>query len=189
MPAVYRKRRFVAISPSTADALVAIGVDRERIDVIECGVDIPPGPVPQKSAEPLFVSLNRLVPHKRIDLLLDAWERAGAAIPGRLIVAGDGPELEAVRRQASSIPKVEVVGRVSDQQKLELLGRAWAVLSTSHHEGWGLSMIEAATWAPQRWRSTPRASGTPSSTGRPGSWSGPQSRSSSGRSPRRWSAS
>ncbi len=145
MPAVYRRRRFVAISSSTAEALVAIGIDRERIDVIECGVDIPPGPAPQKAAEPLFVSLNRLVPHKRIDLLLEAWERAGAAIPGRLVVAGDGPELEALRLQASSIPRVDVVGRVSDEEKSDLLGRAWAALSTSHHEGWGLSMLEAAT--------------------------------------------
>ena len=144
VPAVYRKRRFVAISHSTADALVDIGVDRERIDVIECGIDVPAGPLPEKSAEPLFVSLNRLVPHKRIDLLLDSWAMAGAAIPGRLVVAGDGPELGALRRQASSIPQVDILGRVSDEEKLDLLRRAWAVVSTSHHEGWGLSILEAA---------------------------------------------
>ncbi len=144
MPWVYRERPFVAISPSTADALVDIGVRRDRIDVIECGVDVSDGTLPQKSAEPLFVSLNRLVPHKRIHLLLEAWETAGAAINGQLVVAGDGPELSALRRQASSIPRVEVIGRVSDTTKSDLLGRAWAVVSTSHHEGWGLSMLEGA---------------------------------------------
>jgi len=144
MPVVYRRRRFVAISHSTADGLADIGVDRERIDVIECGVDIPRQPWPEKSADPLFVSLNRLVPHKRIDLLLDAWGKAGAAMPGRLVVAGDGPELGTIRRKASSIPRVDVLGRVSDEEKLALLGRAWAVVSTSRHEGWGLSILEAA---------------------------------------------
>ena len=144
MPAVYRKRRFVAISSSTAHALVEIGVRRDQINVIECGVDTNVGSPPQKSDEPPFVSLNRLVPHKRIHLLLEAWETAGAAINGQPVVAGDGPELKALRRQASSIPRVEVIGRVSDDAKRDLLGRAWAVVSTSHHEGWGLSMLEGA---------------------------------------------
>ena len=104
MPVVYRNRRFVAISSSTADALAAIGVPRQHINMIEPGVDLHSGLPPKKSAEPLFVSLNRLVPHKRIDLLLKGWEIAGAATSGRLIVAGDGPELDALRQQASSIP-------------------------------------------------------------------------------------
>jgi glycosyltransferase involved in cell wall biosynthesis/SAM-dependent methyltransferase len=144
MPALYRRRPFVAISSSTADGLVRLGVERERIDVIECGVDIPGRSAHQKSVEPLFVSLNRLVPHKRIGLLLDAWERAGAAISGRLVIAGDGPELDALRKRASRLPGVEVLGRISEEAKEELLAEAWAVLSAAHHEGWGLSILEAA---------------------------------------------
>ena len=88
MPAAYRKRVFIAVSRSTAEALRGIGVAGNRIEVIESGVDIPLGPMPPKASEPLFLSLSRLVPHKRLDLLLRAWALAAPALGGRLVVAG-----------------------------------------------------------------------------------------------------
>ena len=39
---------------------------------------------------------------------------------------------------------VEVLGRVSEEDKNDLLARAWAIVSTTHHEGWGMSIMEAA---------------------------------------------
>jgi glycosyltransferase involved in cell wall biosynthesis len=144
MPAVYRNRLFVAVSDSTARELWAIGVPLSHIRVIESGVDEPPPPDRPRSAHPLFLSLNRLVPHKRTDLLLRSWEIASQKVPGKLVIAGDGPELAALRAQASSIPRVEVVGRISEERKHRLLAEAWAIVSTSHHEGWGMSVMEAA---------------------------------------------
>jgi len=146
MPAVYRRRPFVAISQSTSEALEAIGVRQEQISLIESGVDIPKGRLPEKSQEPLFLSLNRVVPHKRIGLLVDAWRVAGPKIGGKLVIAGDGPALSGVRRAAASVPGVEVAGRISEEAKRDLLGRSWAVLSASHHEGWGMSITEAASF-------------------------------------------
>ena len=144
MPVVYRNRTFVAISNSTADDLVAIGVPRDHIRVIESGVDLPETSSLTRSEEPLFLSLNRLVPHKRVDLLLDAWEIASREIPGRLVIAGDGPELNRLRAKAAGIPRVEVMGRVSEETKDRLLAESWAVLSAAHHEGWGMSIMEGA---------------------------------------------
>jgi glycosyltransferase involved in cell wall biosynthesis len=144
MPAVYRKRLFVAVSQSTASALRQIGVTNDHIRVVESGVDVPTAtPVP-KSDDPLFVSMNRLVPHTRLDALLESWRIAARSLAGRLVLAGDGPELDHLRRLASSMPRVDVLGRVSNEQKQELLARAWAVVSTSHHEGWGMSLMEGA---------------------------------------------
>jgi glycosyltransferase involved in cell wall biosynthesis len=145
MPVVYRRTRYSAVSTSTLEGLVDIGVRREAISVIESGVDIPPGPLPPKAERPLFLSVNRLVPHKRIELLLRAWAITGAGLPGgRLVIAGDGPELAALRRQAASIPGAEILGRISEDQKQDLLASAWAVVTTAHHEGWGMSIMEAA---------------------------------------------
>lgn len=144
MPLVYRNRRFVAISPSTAQSLRAIGVRPDSITVIESGVDTPPCPGRARSSEPLFLSLNRLVPHKRINLILEAWELAQTRIPGRLVVAGDGPLLDDVRRQARSMARVDVLGRVDEAEKDDLLAGAWAVVSAAHHEGWGMSVLEGA---------------------------------------------
>jgi glycosyltransferase involved in cell wall biosynthesis len=146
MPLVYRNRRYVAISRSTAVSLAEIGVRPESITVIESGVESPPGVASPRSTEPLLLSLNRLVPHKRIDLLLKAWARVHTLIPGRLVIAGDGPLLEDVRRQARTIPRVDVLGRVDEAEKADLLARAWVVLSSAHHEGWGMSVLEGATF-------------------------------------------
>jgi glycosyltransferase involved in cell wall biosynthesis len=144
MPAIYRNRLFVAVSNSTADDLHSIGVPRSHIRIIESGVDPAPASQAERADEPLFVSLNRLVPHKRVDLLLRAWDQAAGRIPGRLLVLGDGPELGNLRKMAESIPRVEVTGRVSEEVKNRLLAQAWAVVSTAHHEGWGMSIMEAA---------------------------------------------
>jgi glycosyltransferase involved in cell wall biosynthesis len=144
MPAVYRKRTFIAVSPSTAGALQQIGVDEDRIRVVESGVDIPTGDLPPKSGEPLFLSLSRLVPHKRIELILQAWELASQKIDGTLVIAGDGPGLAALREQASSIPRAHVVGRVDEQEKRRLLSESWSLVSAAHHEGWGMSLMEGA---------------------------------------------
>jgi glycosyltransferase involved in cell wall biosynthesis len=144
MPIVYHHRTFVAISQSTADDLCAIGIPKDHIRIIVSGVDVPVAAPAGKTTEPLFVSLNRLVPHKRVDLLLSAWELVAKEIPGRLVIAGDGPELEHIQKLAADIPRVEVIGRVSEDVKQQLLSEAWFVLSAAHHEGWGMSVMEAA---------------------------------------------
>ena len=144
MPKVYRNTIFVAISQSTAADLEEIGVDPANIRVIEPGIDLSVECAPTKSVDPLYLSLNRLVPHKRIDLLLKAWELASERIPGRLVVAGDGPELANLSQMASRIPRTQVVGRVTEEEKIQLLGESWMLVTVSHHEGWGLSVLEAA---------------------------------------------
>jgi glycosyltransferase involved in cell wall biosynthesis/SAM-dependent methyltransferase len=144
MPLVYRHRLFVAVSPSTAESLRGIGVGPDRIRVVEPGVDAPSGPELDETPEPLFVALSRLVPHKRVDLLLEAWRLAQPATGGRLVVAGSGPGLDDLRAQAATIPGAEVVGRVDDETKHRLLGQAWFLVHCAAHEGWGMSILEAA---------------------------------------------
>lgn len=144
MPRLYRGHIFVAVSRSTADALEAIGVDAARIRVIEPGVDVPPGATWTESDEPLFISLSRLVPHKRVSVLLEAWRLAQPTLGGRFVVAGDGPEFGALRDRAASIPGADVVGHIGEAEKSSLLARAWLLVHGASHEGWGLSILEAA---------------------------------------------
>jgi glycosyltransferase involved in cell wall biosynthesis len=144
IPAVYRRRLFVAVSSSTAHALEDLGVNADQIRIIESGVDLPAGPGVAKSAEPLFVALTRLVPHKRVHLLLEAWRKVGPVVGGRFVVIGDGPELGSLRRMAADIPGVALTGWVDEAEKWRLLGEAWFLVNASHHEGWGIAIMEAA---------------------------------------------
>jgi glycosyltransferase involved in cell wall biosynthesis len=83
------------------------------------------------------------VPHKRIDLLLDLWKRVQPETGGTLAIAGDSPELDRLRRPAAS--EVQLLGYVSEERKHELLGKAWLLVNSSMHEGWGTAVMEAAT--------------------------------------------
>jgi glycosyltransferase involved in cell wall biosynthesis len=49
-----------------------------------------------------------------------------------------------LEKLAATVPRAQLLGRVSDQRKHELLSSAWFLLSASHHEGWGISVLEAA---------------------------------------------
>jgi glycosyltransferase involved in cell wall biosynthesis len=139
MPRLYRT--FLAVSPSTAASLHDIGVPADRIHVLPEGVDIPTrGPRP--AAEPRFLVLGRLVPHKRVDLVLRAWNHVRPRVGGTLVIAGDGPERSALEAQAG--PGVEFLGTISEAEKAQELASAWLLVHGASHEGWGLVLMEAA---------------------------------------------
>ena len=148
IPWVYRKVPFEAISESTADDLVARGIDRSRIEVIYCGIDSKRF-TPDASARapsPVFAYLGRLKRYKAVDLVLRGFARAN--IPGTTLeVAGAGdyrPELERLATSLDLGDRVKFLGRISEADKLRLLRRAWALVFTSPKEGWGITNLEAA---------------------------------------------
>jgi glycosyltransferase involved in cell wall biosynthesis len=133
---------FVANSASTASALAHIGVEPGRIHVVHPGVDPPVVSGLPRDDQPLFVCAGRLMPHKRVDLLLRVWERVQPVVGGRLIVIGDGPERASLEAMAGD--GVEFVGRVDETTKWRLLGEAWGLMHSAQHEGWGIVITEAA---------------------------------------------
>ncbi|MCQ4084750.1 glycosyltransferase family 4 protein [Streptomyces sp. RB6PN25] len=141
MPRAHSGNLFVAVSPSTADALEEIGVARDRIRVITNGVEDATAIAPEAPA-PLFLALGRLADYKRIDLLLRLWERVRRVTAGTLVIAGDGPERQRLEQLAG--PGVRFTGRISEADKHRLLCEAWLLLHPAQVEGWGLVITEAA---------------------------------------------
>jgi hypothetical protein len=153
MPLVYRNCLYIALSASTADGLAELGVDDRRIRVVPAGVEPAEEDVLTAAAaradadpdrEPLFLALGRLMPQKRYDLLLELWEQVRPVLGGRLVIAGDGPELARLRGMAGR--DAEVLGEISHDEKLRLLADADLFLHPAMHEGWGLVILEAATY-------------------------------------------
>jgi len=144
MPAVYGHSLFLAVSESTRRALTTIGVPETRIRVMTEGVDVSGVTTrgEDRSPTPLFVVLGRLVPHKRVDLLLRAWRVVQPIVGGELVVIGDGPERRSLERLDG--PGVTFAGHVSDAEKWRLLRRAWMLVHGALHEGWGIAVVEAA---------------------------------------------
>ena len=83
-----------------------------------------------------YLTVGRLVPGKRTELLVEACNRLGR----RLMVAGGGPELDRLRALAG--PTVEILGRVSDERLEQLYGNARAFLFAAD-EDFGIATVEA----------------------------------------------
>lgn len=83
-----------------------------------------------------FLIVSRMLPYKRIDLAIEACNRLGKP----LYIAGDGPER--LRLEAMAGPTIRFLGRVSDAEKRELLGRCQALILPGE-EDFGLTPLEA----------------------------------------------
>lgn len=151
IPAVYRETPFHAVSRSTAADLARRGIDRPRIEVIYGAVDhsrYRPDPATPPFDRPTLLYVGRLRRYKGMDVILRALARMRA--PGgqaRLVVAGKGDDrdrLETVAETEGVSDRVEFVGYVSEDRKVELMRRAWVNVYPSPKEGWGLTNLEAA---------------------------------------------
>ena len=150
-PPLYRRSRIVTLSESSRDDMLAQLRPRpERIDVVPPGIDprFTPG---EESATPLVVAVGRLVPSKHVDRLVRAVAHARRTVPDlRLVVVGEGYErllVEATVEDVGGESWVDLPGRVDDDELVELYRRAWVLASASSHEGWGMSITEAAACA------------------------------------------
>lgn len=138
----YRDVPTMAVSASTRDALQAFGI--RDVTVVPEGIE-PPALVelPAKEERPTIVWCARHVPYKRPLDLVEAATRLQQTIPDLQVwMIGGGPLLEQVRKAAPA--GVEVLGRVSEDEKLDRMARAHVHVATSLREGWGLVVSEAA---------------------------------------------
>ena len=140
MPWAYRNGLTVTVSPSSKQSLVGIGVHPDRIRVLPPAATLEPVDT-TRSATPVFVALGRLTLHKRVDLLLEMWERVRPVTGGELVIIGDGPERPRLEGLAGD--SVRFVGNVDERTKASLLASSWALVHAASHEGWGLVITEA----------------------------------------------
>lgn len=83
-----------------------------------------------------YLFLGRLVPYRRLDLAVEAFNRLG--LP--LLVVGEGRDRRALERLAR--PNVRFLGRVSDGERKRLLSRCRAFLWPGE-EDFGIAPLEA----------------------------------------------
>jgi glycosyltransferase involved in cell wall biosynthesis len=146
--AIYKDRPIAAVSPSTRQELRRRLKFRGPIHIVPNGNSTTPEVRSPRDPDPTITVVTRLVPHKRVDVLLAQLAVTAATEPKlRVDIVGDGPERTRLITLAAELGLGEVVtfhGFQPDEVRDELLRRAWLTMSTSHHEGWGLSIIEAA---------------------------------------------
>lgn len=149
MPLVYRRKTFVAVSESTREELARIGVDPSRVPVVHNGLDHTAyRPIAKKSRSPRFLYVGRLKRHKRVDVLIEMCGRLAREVPDLVLdIVGSGDDEERLRDLVADRGLARVVrfhGFTSHALKVGFYSQAWALLTATDREGWGLSIIEAA---------------------------------------------
>ncbi|HEY4002615.1 MAG TPA: glycosyltransferase family 4 protein [Candidatus Xenobia bacterium] len=92
---------------------------------------------PGEAREGLYVTCSRMVPYKKIDLIVEAF----TAMPDRqLVVLGDGPDMARIRRGAG--PNVRFEGQVDRKALRGWLRRARAFVFAAL-EDFGIVVVEA----------------------------------------------
>ncbi len=114
---VYRRSSTVIHPPVDVDAFDQYAENPEKADY--------------------YITVCRLVPYKRVDLIVDAF----AQTPNRrLIVIGEGENLASWKKSAPS--NVEFLGHQPDSSMRELLAKAKAFVYAAE-EDFGISVVEA----------------------------------------------
>ena len=137
-----------------ADRFVRAGLPRERAFVAPNSLDVsaiteharPPATAGDRAGRNRLLTVGRLVPEKRVDLLVRAFAiaRDRFAAPQRLTIIGDGPERPALEQLAAALGVTDLVdfaGAIYDPAVLAPhFNAAWAMVSPG---GIGLAAVQS----------------------------------------------
>ena len=143
-----------------ANQIRCVGKNQARKMILAYGIDpknivIAPIPTKDKSMMPLwhrprvpvFVFLGRLHKERSVELWVQtAQEIFSVRNDVHFLIIGDGPERENFQSGLSNIPvnQVSFVGKLPNEEALELMAKSSVLLSTAPFESFGMAMVEAA---------------------------------------------
>lgn len=134
--------RIIAVTNFSRSKMVEAGLPEEQVVVKPNFVYPDPGEGLGLRDYALFV--GRLSPEKRVSVLLTAWSRLQEPIP--LLIAGGGPEREALEAQAQSygLTTVRFLGQIPRVETLAAIQAArFLVFPSEWYEGFPVTICEA----------------------------------------------
>jgi glycosyltransferase involved in cell wall biosynthesis len=89
--------------------------------------------------EDFYLAASRLVPYKRMAMIAEAF----VGMPDkRLVMIGDGPELDRIRTLTQGAPNIQILGHQPWEVLVDYMGRARAFLFAAE-EDFGITPVEA----------------------------------------------
>lgn len=148
-------QRLCARVPQKAYAFSRLHAARAEAIGCPAPVTILPGeyagsayPAHPAAAPPTLVYAGRLIPEKRVSLLVDAFALLVAQRPEvRLTIFGRGPEQAAIEAQIARLGLGEAIRRPGFVPEAEIeaaMAGAAAIVQPSEREGYGMVVVEAA---------------------------------------------
>lgn len=148
----YRKVPFLTVSDSTKNELVEWGIPQTQITVIHNGVTFPIKKTQHsKEKTKTVIFLGALTADKGIFAALETFAFLQKREPNwQFWVVGKGEPrfVDKLKKFAATLDiskNTTFWGYVSDEKKFELLQKAHILFSPSVREGWGLTILEAAS--------------------------------------------
>ena len=145
----YGKTNFVTISRTSYRDLIKLGIKEERINIINPGVNGELFIPLKKTDYPSIVYYGGMRPYKRPGEVLYLLKELLNYFSGvRLKVLGDGPSRPGLNKLCDELginKNVEFTGRISDSEVSKIVASSWLNIHSSVTEGWGISIIEAAS--------------------------------------------
>lgn len=149
-PPLYRRTPVVTLSESSRREIESV-MGLRRVEVVPPGVDARFTPGPGRASAPTVLAVGRLVPVKRLPLLVDVLAHVRRRLPDlRGVIVGEGyarPDVEAAVRRVGGEEWIELVGHCSVDELVAHYRRAWLLASVSRREGWGMTVTEAGACA------------------------------------------
>lgn len=144
--------QVVTVSQSTKLDLQRYGFRHDRIDVVSEGISLVPHDdirSLERSNTSTLLSLGNVRKMKRTLDIVKAFEIIKEDVPGaQLVIAGDasdgyGHKVMRYISRSKYAGDIQVLGRVSQEEKISLMQSSHALAVTSIKEGWGLVVTEA----------------------------------------------
>ena len=140
----YRDVLVLTVSESSKESLIEYGL--RNINVIPEGSDchVAGRQLAEKENPPALIFVGRLARNKRPEHAIEAYRIVKRSFPEiKMWIVGSGPLIDELKARECS--DVHFFGRVSDEEKVDLIAKASLLLVTSVREGWGLVVSEAAS--------------------------------------------
>lgn len=139
-------RVMITVSKGVADRLREINPNADIV-VLPNGVEESVWRLeqPVRRRDALYLGRLEMV-GKGLNMLLEAFALIATHTDSNLVIAGDGPDRDAILGLADHLgvgSRVKLLGRVSGRHRFELLARAQVVCMPSRYESFGLVALEA----------------------------------------------
>lgn len=135
----------VAVSEFTRQRLLdLLKIDPKKVVLVPNGVDFARFASSRKKVWGRIVYAGRIVPHKHVEMLVDAFREVKKKVPqAELHIVGSGLSLESVKERAAGIKDCFVHGFVPEEQLVDLVKSSWLFVLPSEREGSGIAAMEA----------------------------------------------
>lgn len=149
---LYKSIPFWTDAESTIDELETFGINKSNCIAIPCPImkDSSLKHFHIKEDNPTFIFVSRVVAMKGIEEIIKSFAFIVKELPDAslwIVGGGESKYIESLKKEIKELDlteKVHFYGKVNEEEKISLMGKAHILLHASVKEGWGLVVLEAA---------------------------------------------